>query len=349
MEVERRTLRVGAAVIICAIVLRLISGGAVETVISALTSPQAASVLLFLETGRIVRPAEPQPPTQPTTEPAQTETVSPETVPPETIPTQPQLQEEQAVAVFNSGDAALVEVNSVCGYEADVEGYLQQTLSWDLTQQQPTVLILHTHGTESYEKTEKYEESSAYRTKDTGYNVVSIGDRLVQVLEAGGIKAVHDRTLHDSPSYSDSYNNARESIRQYLEKYPSIRLVLDIHRDAVEDSQGEQMKFTAQAQGKTAASLMMVVGTDASGLTHPHWPENMSLAVKLHAQLEKNTPGICRPISFRSQRFNQDLCPGGLIVEVGAAGNTRQEALVAVELLGQAIIDIAAGANPDKK
>ena len=90
---------------------------------------------------------------------------------------------------------------------------------------------------------------------------------------------------------------------------------------------------------------MMVVGTDASGLTHPRWPENMSLAVKLHAKLEKNAPGICRPISFRSQRFNQDLSPGALIVEVGSAGNTRQEALLAVEILGQAILDIAGGAT----
>lgn len=344
MELERRSLRVGAAVIVCAILVRLVSGGAVDAMVRALTSPEAAAVLLYLETGRVVRPVEPQPPTEPasTTEPAQTQTAPPET----TAPTEQPKQEEQAVAVFNSSDAALVEVNSVCGYDADVEGYLEQTLSWDLTQEQPTVLIIHSHATESYEKTEDYEESSSYRTRDTGYNVVSVGDRLVQVLEAGGIKAVHDRTLHDSPSYSDSYNNARKSIQQYLEQYPSIRLVLDIHRDAVEDSDGDQMKFTTQVDGKAAARLMMVVGTDAGGLTHPDWPENMSLAVKLHAQLEKNTPGICRPISFRSQRFNQDLSPGALIVEVGAAGNTRQEALLAVELLGQAILDISAGANP---
>ena len=116
--------------------------------------------------------------------------------------------------------------------------------------------------------------------------------------------------------------------------------MLDIHRDAVEASDGEQLGFTVGS----AAQLMLVVGTDASGLSHPGWPENMSLAVKLHAQLEKNTPGICRPISFRSQRFNQDLSPGALIVEVGAAGNTRQEALEAVELLGQAVIDLAQGA-----
>ena len=88
---------------------------------------------------------------------------------------------------------------------------------------------------------------------------------------------------------------------------------------------------------------MLVVGSDAGGLSHPHWQENMALAVKLHAQLEKNCPGICRPISFRSQCFNQDLSPGALLVEVGAAGNTRAEALLATEQLAQGILALAHG------
>lgn len=342
MDWERKSLRVGAAVIACAIIMRLFSSGALSAMVDAMTDPGVMSVLMYLETGRVVRNVEPQEPTASAETTAPTETVPPETTAP--VPVQDPDQ-QQAVAVFNPADAALVEVNSACGYEADVESYLEQTLSWDLTRDAPTVLIIHSHATESYKKTEDYQESSSYRTLDTQYNVVSIGDRLVQVLEAGGIKAVHDRSLHDSPSYSDSYNNARSSIRQYLDKYPTIRLVLDIHRDAVEDRAGDQLKFTTQVDGGTAAKLMMVVGTDASGLTHPHWPENMSLAVKLHAQLEKNNPGICRPISFRSQRFNQDLSPGALIVEVGSAGNTRAEALLAVELLGQAIVDLSYGAT----
>ena len=152
--------------------------------------------------------------------------------------------------------------------------------------------------------------------------------------------------MHDSPSYSSSYSNARKSIRAYLEKYPSIRMVLDIHRDSVENSDGEQLRFTAQKDGQTAAQLMMVVGTDANGLSHPDWPENMSLAVKLHAQLEKNCPGICRPISFRSQRFNQDLSTGAMLIEVGSAGNTRAEALLAAQILGQAILELSHGTAP---
>lgn len=331
MDLQRRSLRVGAAVIACAILLRLCGDGVFSRAVQALSDPRTAAVLLYLESGYLLRPAEAEtvPPVPELTElTEQTEAAAPA---------------ELVQAVFAPDDAALVEVNSVCGYDTDLPALLQQPLSWDLTSDAPTVLILHTHGTESYEKTEDYEESSDYRTLDEGYNVVSVGDALAQVLEAGGIKVIHDRTLHDYPSYSGSYNHARKSIKQILEENPTVSMVLDIHRDAVTKSDGSQMKFTVEKDGQTAAQLMMVVGTDAGGLKHPDWPENMSLAVKLHAQLEKNCPGICRPISFRKQRFNQDLSSGALIVEVGSTGNTRQEALLAAEILGQAIIDIAAG------
>lgn len=345
MDWERKSIRVGAVVICCAIVLRLLGGGLWQRLIKVLTSPKAVSLVLFLETGRLVRPVNGEPQPSASTDPMPTEapTVGEETEP--TAETLPVVAEQPlAQAVFSTADASLVKVNSVCGYTADVAGGLTKTLAWDLTAEGPTVLIIHSHGSESYENTEGYVASSDYRTQDPAYNMISVGDRLVQVLEQGGVKAVHDRQLHDSPSYSDSYSNARTSIEKYLKDYPTIRLVLDIHRDAVEDENGEQMGFSVDTEGGPAARLMMVVGTDAGGLTHPHWPENMSLAVKLHAQLEKNAPGICRPISFRSQRFNQDLSPGALIVEVGAAGNARQEALLAVEHLGQAIIDLSKGA-----
>ena len=128
-----------------------------------------------------------------------------------------------------------------------------------------------------------------------------------------------------------------------MQEYPSLVMVLDIHRDSVENSDGNQVRYTVETDKGTSAKLMMVVGTDANGLKHPNWPENMALAVKLHARLEKVNPGICRPISFRSQRFNQDLSAGAMLIEVGSAGNTHEEALLAAKILGQAILDISQG------
>lgn len=328
MDSQRRSLQVGAVVLLCALAFRLLSNGIVSDITQALHRPEVASVILFLGTGRIVRLPEPQSPTAPVEEftPAVTDPVT-------TVPA----TEPQAQMVFSPSDASLVQINSFSSYEPDVEAFLQQPLQWDLTGSAPTVLILHTHGTESYVQTD------TYRTTDTDYNMVSIGDRLVQLLEAGGISVIHDRTAYDEISYNASYSYAREAIHRYLEQYPSICMVLDIHRDAIEDTHGNQQAYRINVDGQQTAQLMMVVGTDESGQLHPNWRENMALAVKLHAGLEKRCPGICRPISFRTQRFNQDLSTGAMLIEVGAAGNTHQEALLAAEHLAQGILDLAHG------
>lgn len=323
MDTEGKVLRLGAMVIGAAVLLRLLGGGALGMVAQALKHQDLASVILYMETGRFLR----QIPLE------QEEAPSP-------LP-QP---EAQAAAVFSPEDALLVQARNYSSYSLDMQTFLQMPLQWNLREDGPAVLILHTHGSESYENTEGYEASSDYRTLDEKYNMVSVGDALAKALENSGIGVVHDRTLHDYPSYNGSYENARQAINAYLEEYPTIRLVLDIHRDAMEDSSGRQIASTVQVDGQTAAQLMMVVGTDAGGLRHPDWRENMALAVKLHAQLEKNDPGICRPISFRTQRFNQDLSPGAMLIEVGAAGNTRQEALVAAQALAEGIVQLAKGA-----
>lgn len=342
MKLEQRTFRMGTAIIVCAIIFRLLSGGALGKVVDTLTSPEVVSFLLYLETGRVVRPVQPLPPTEPDipeTTPPETQPTEPPTEP----PTQPPTQPPPAQAVFSPQDADLVAVNSLCGYDADIEALLKQPLDWDLTAGGPSVLIVHTHGSESYINTENYTPSSDYRTLDTNYNVVSVGSRIAELLEAGGIGVIHDTTLHDYPSYTDSYNNSRDAVKAYLKLYPSIRLVLDIHRDAVENSSGNQIGYTVNADGQKAARMMFVVGTDANGLPHPSWQKNMALAVKFYAQLEKTVSGICRPISFRSQRFNQDLSAGAMLIEMGAAGNTRQEALLAAEYLSETILHLAHG------
>lgn len=324
---ERKVLHIGAAAVICALVLRLLSG----SFLLLSDHQKIASALLFLGTGRPVRPAVTVAPT----EPAGTE------------PTRPAEPENKPAAYFSAEDAELVEVGGFEGYTVDVSALLQQPLDWDLMEGGPSVLILHSHGTESYTKTEDYQETVAYRTRNTGYNVVSIGDRVAALLEEGGIRVIHDRSMHDDPSYSNAYNEARSSIEQYLETYPSIRLVLDIHRDSAEDASGNQFHPILSTESGDAAQLMMVVGTDAGGFDHPLWRENMALAVKLYTQLQKQYPGICRPISLRSSRFNQDLSTGAMLIEVGSAGNTRQEALLAAQILSEGILALAHGTGAE--
>lgn len=323
MKLEKYCLQAGACMILLAVFLRLLSTGALAAVIE---KPAVFSVLLFMETGRWAYGQAEEPESPP---PIVAPTPTPQPVPPAPAVTPP--------LTFQAADADLVEVYNDCGYEADLEAMLQSPLSWDLTQDGPAVLILHSHGSEGYR------DCDGYRSVDTDYNVVAVGAHLKEQLEQAGIGVIHDTTMHDHPSYNQSYIEAREAIESYLQEYPTIRLVLDIHRDAVENADGTQRGYALDVNGQSTAQLMMVVGTDAGGRNHPNWKENLALAVKLHVQLQKQTPGICRPISFRAQRFNQDLSAGGMLIEVGAAGNTRQEALLGAEVLAEGIIALAHG------
>lgn len=330
MDLQGKSLRLGAAAIALALVLRLLAGGALERAAAWLIKPETQSFLLYLETGRIVRFS-----------PSLEENADFAGESPGPSPVLP----NGTVPVFAAAEAAGVDIRYSCSQRPDLGSLLAQPLEWELRGEEPTVLILHTHATESYTKQgEDYLESSAYRTLDERYNMLSVGDALARVLEENGIRVIHDRTLHDYPSYNGSYTHARKTIAGYLEEYPSIRLVLDLHRDASGDIH-DQMRTEAVVDGQPSAQLMLVMATGSAGLSHPNWQTNLALGLKLQLQLERIAPGITRPMDLRGQRFNQDMTTGSLLIEVGAAGNTHEEAIRAAEVLGSAIVALAEGAN----
>lgn len=252
---------------------------------------------------------------------------------------------------FDARDAALLSLSygDGCDYRPDLKALLQRPLQWQLRGENPTVLIIHTHGSESYTRQpgESYASSGDYRTLDTDYNMVALGDYLGQLLEEAGIGVIHDRRLHDYPSYNSSYNHSRSAVQEYLRRYPDILMVLDLHRDAVLLSDGSQFAPTVTVAGEQVARLMLVVGSDGSGMEHPLWQENLAMGAKLQALLERQVPGITRPILLRAQRFNHDLSTGAIIVEIGAAGNTLQQAMGAIPYLAEAIIALSNGTAAD--
>lgn len=249
---------------------------------------------------------------------------------------------------FSARDAEKVSLRygDGCDYRPDLQKLVMKALDWNLTGQEPTVLIVHTHASESYTRAQgqNYTESSEYRTLDTQYNMVAVGDALVELLEQAGISVLHDRNIHDYPSYNSAYDNSRLSVQEYLQRYPSIQVVLDLHRDAVLLGDGSQYAPTVSVDGNEAALLMLVVGSDASGTDHPHWQENLAAALKLQIMLENAAPGITRSTILRPQRYNQDLSAGALIVEVGTAGNTLEQAMAAVPILADGLIGLMNGA-----
>jgi stage II sporulation protein P len=199
----------------------------------------------------------------------------------------------------------------------------------------PQVLIVHTHGSEAYTMPpgEEYVPSGSYRTADTAANVVRIGDEMAAVLSRRGISVLHDRTLHDVPSYNDAYYNSYDAIEAYREKYPTLTYVLDIHRDAVSDADGNQYKLVA-AEEPRAAQLSLVMGVKQDG-----WEENVKLAVAVQHTIRQTFPTLMRPISVVYANYNQGLAPGSLLVEVGTAGNSLDEAIYAGRLFAQGFAD----------
>lgn len=322
MHSLHRARRVGITAIACALLMRLSVSEFPENLFSGLKQSHTDTISTEQETGHNVRFS------------SSLDVFSPDFMesPP---PVLPEITEVPLPSF--SGDEA-VNLYYAANVQPDISALLQKPLQWDLAGEEPSVLILHTHATESYSRRgENYKETSAWRTLDTDYNMLALGEVVSGILEAHDIPVIHDESLHDYPSYSGSYTRARKSLQQLLQAHPGIRLVLDLHRDASGGEEG-QMRTRADVEGETSAQLMVVIGTN-----HENYEENLSLGLKLHALLEQRSPGIMRPLQLRGQRFNQDLNPGALLIEIGAAGNSHGEARLAAEQLAEAIVCIAKG------
>ena len=312
MKLEEKTLRMGAAAVLIAVVLRIFAAADFGYLFSG---DGFVSVMTFLGTGRWVQNIQ-----------------LPETQIPSFIP------EEPVQAVFSLQELDAISLHNPNGYTADLQSALCTPLSWQLANGQPAVLIVHSHASEAFSG------CAGWRSENTAYNMVSIGDRVGALLEQAGIQVIHDRSIHDSPSYDAAYDKSRTSIESYLTQYPSIRLVLDLHRDAGEDGNGNQVGYTTDYNGQDAATMMLVVSAyDYGG--NAAWQRNLSFATKLQLQLEQLSPGICRPLVLRSYHYNQDICPTGLLIEMGFAGNEQKEVLRSAEALAEAIIALQRGSQ----
>lgn len=194
---------------------------------------------------------------------------------------------------------------------------------------EPTVLVVHTHGTECYNIKENGEymySDTAVRSEDTTENVVAVGEVLVSILRDFGIGAIHSTKMCDKDSFVKAYSVSSEEVKGYLNKYPSIKVVIDLHRDAIELTNGTKKKPVFNNAGENTAQLMLVVGTDSAGAKHPDWQENLSFALNLQSEIQSRYPRLFRGINLRSASFNQQLSYGYLLLECGSAANTLEEA-----------------------
>ncbi|MBQ6540804.1 MAG: stage II sporulation protein P [Oscillospiraceae bacterium] len=282
-------------------------------------------------------------------------TVSPKpTGLPEEMPAEPVIEDEPPAAEVSvpptepggfyeyATEGTQLEIRNKTGYAVDIGKLLGEELDLHIDPSSPQVLIIHTHGSEAYtpDGDDNYIPSDPSRTEDKSHNMIRVGDRLAELLTDRGISVLHDRELYDYPSYKGSYNRSMASIERYLEDYPDIKVVLDLHRDALEDENGNIHRIFCEQEGEPCSNILLISGTDYSGLDHPRWRENLKFALHLQADMDEKYPGLTRPLKLSQYRYNQQATTGSLIVEVGTNGNTLRESLRAIEYFADCLGDV---------
>lgn len=244
-----------------------------------------------------------------------------------------------------SGIGQGVFIKNASGVSTDWSALLEgETVRFSDTDQ-PQVLIFHTHTTESYMTyyAGYYNNEDVGRPTDIHKNICAVGEVLANRLRSAGIGVIHDTTLYDYPEYTGAYGRSRETVEEITEKYPSICLAIDLHRDAILRDSVTRVKPTVTVDGQKAAQVMLVLGAgESADNPNPTWRENVRLGFRLASVLAAIEPDLSRPVSLTESNYNQHLLPQGamLLLEIGTDVNTFSEAMVSASLVGDALVSI---------
>ncbi|MBE6641639.1 MAG: hypothetical protein E7619_08630 [Ruminococcaceae bacterium] len=236
--------------------------------------------------------------------------------------------------IFNDTEFS-VDINALAKSEALTSG-TEYT-------EEPLVLIVHTHGTEAYSEPGVMGYSETFnipRSYDVSKNVIHIGKIMARVMNENGINTIQCDVMHDAESYLGAYERSAETVKDYLQRYPSIKYVFDIHRDSVLLEDKTKTRPITIADGKVAAQIMTVVGSNELGTYHPDWENNLRFAAKLQTMLNSDHLGLARAICLRGSAYNQELAPCSLLFEVGSCGNTLEEAEVSARILAEKLCEL---------
>lgn len=238
-----------------------------------------------------------------------------------------------------------VRVKNVNDTKINIEKLLSRKADMEIKDKsQPTVLIFHTHTTESYQILDRdfYARGYLTRTEDCGKNMVRVGDEICTQLEKAGFSVIHDKTIYDR-QYNGAYQRSRVTVENYLKKYPSIQITIDIHRDAIQYNDGTKVKPVNTINGKKCAQMMIITGCQEKGNgieNFPDWEYNLVFALHLQKKLEDMYPGIMRPVYFCPRRYNMNVNHCSLLIEVGSDANTLSEGVFAGRCLGTALTEL---------
>ena len=211
-----------------------------------------------------------------------------------------------------------------------------------LNSDKPQVLIVHTHASESFfpKIVDYYPKSWGERDTDKNKNMIAVGKVIANALNKAGINTLQSEFLHDEESYTGAYDRSRETIKSYLEKYPSIKVVIDVHRDAINEEDGDKIRPIVNIKNKIAGQIMIVSGCQSGEITgYPNWQKNLRFSVGLQRKLEQKYPLLARPLFLAEKKYNQDLCENSFLLEVGSQANLLSEAKYSAKLFSEVFIE----------
>jgi len=242
---------------------------------------------------------------------------------------------EKNLTERSTNEYTTVKIKNETDYELT-----EDILNPDITFSSKDILIFHTHTCESYTSSETYNyvPTGNYRTTDLNFTVARVGDELENRLKGYGYNVIHDKSYHDYPAYSGSYGRALQTVQSILNNNPNTEIVFDIHRDAI--GSGDTYGPTVKIGEEYAAQLLFVIGTNAGGLEHENWRENLKFAIRVQQKANEMYPGLFKPILLTNSKYNQHVSKAANILEVGATGNTLDQALVSMKYLAKVLSEI---------
>lgn len=190
----------------------------------------------------------------------------------------------------------------------------------------PKVLVLHSHATENYQPNDSHSKSG-----EPG-DIVKVGQVFVQALLEKNVVAVHDQTIHDRPRYSDAFINSAKLIESALEENPNIQMVLDLHRDGLQDKPDGYTTITIN--GQEVAKILFIVGDQDNAQIDA----NIAFAKKISDALDAKYPGLSRGVRVFKSDYSGDLHPNSVMVVIGDwKGNNVEQASASAILLADVI------------
>ena len=205
---------------------------------------------------------------------------------------------------------------------------------------EPQILIYHTHAQEAFADSVAGEEATS---------IVGVGEYLASILqEKYGYNVLHHTESYDKESRDYAYSNSLPALEQLLADYPSIEVVIDLHRDAMPADR----RLVVDIQGRPTAQFMFFNGLSRTAkgkieyLDNPYLEDNLAFSFQMQAVCNEYYPGLARRIYLKAYRYNMHLCPKTLLIELGAQNNTVEEAMNACDPLAHVLDLVLSGEEP---